>query len=417
MNNKDEKVNDYHTFKKRESYLEVLIEKTKINESEFKGFYNLIMSILIIYLFGLPFYNYVNYGYFIKVKLLTRMFFDFRIFFFVWPLFHFWTYFAFVGEKLRLLRVPWLVMTLFTLTTEIGIFFIGGYLCKSYNFGVSQLIFIVVQCVIHFFKMHSYTRMNRDYREDYLKKLSSDEKPIYTYPKNLNFSNFFYFLRAPVFVYEESYPRNDRINFNYFILKTLKAFFCMVLMYYVYTEHIESVVPLLLTSTLPELVIRLYIPIFVFCFVLFYLLFECVLPAYAELATFADRQFYDDWWNSTDMEEFNRRWNKLVHMFLHRHVYVECSNKLKLPRWLSKIITFLVSAFLHEFCLSILIGLIRPYMTIMMMFQIPLIHFGKKFLNKTTAGNFFFWFSLVVGNPLIFILYNRAQMIEYGHHM
>jgi hypothetical protein len=72
-----------------------------------------------------------------------------------------------------------------------------------------------------------------------------------------------------------------------------------------------------------QLVIQLYMPTCILCFSAFYLIFECVLPGYAELATFGDRQFYDDWWNSTDLEEFNRRWNKVVHMFLYKHVYLE----------------------------------------------------------------------------------------------
>jgi sterol O-acyltransferase len=264
--------------------------------------------------------------------------------------------------------------------------------------------------------MISYTQVNRDYRQDYLKKLKTGEKQISSYPNNINFVNFFYFLRAPTFVYEETYPRTSKFKIKYFILKVLKAFFNITLMYYIYTEHIEITIPVMLTTSIFELIIRLYFPICLWCFFTFYLIFECVLPAYAELATFGDRLFYDDWWNSTDLEEFNRRWNKIVHQFLHRHVYLECLNYYKLSATASKLLTFIFSALLHEYCLCIVIKLFRPYMFLLMMIQLPILAFGKKYLKNTTGGNFFFWYSVLIGNCLIFILYNTAYLLENGHN-
>jgi hypothetical protein len=394
--------------------LDVLIEKTMINQSEFKGFYNLLMTILIFYVLTLPIYNYLNKGYFIKLKMFQKMFKDLQLIILIWPLFHVWTYFSYLQQLMILKGFPKYFLIIYEFFTQLGIFVITTYICLNYNLCTSQLIFTVTQCIVHFFKMHSYSKTNRDYREDYLIKKKIGETPISSYPNNINFSNFFYFLRAPVFIYQESYPRTTGFRFNYCLLKILKSIFCIILVYYVYTEKIESIFPKLMTYSLVELIIRLYIPIFMFCFILFYLIFECLVPAYAELATFGDRQFYDDWWNSTDFEEFNRKWNKMVHMFLYRHVYVECINRYKLKTSTSKVITFFISAILHEYCLCVVVKLFRPYMTIMMMFQIPIIHFGKKYLKNSTGGNFLFWFGMMIGNSLIFILYNRSYIYEYG---
>ena len=75
----------------------------------------------------------------------------------------------------------------------------------------------------------------------------------------------------------------------------------------------------------------------------FYIIFDCILFAFAELTCFAgqwlssffyahsshcflmpihsiDREFYQDWWNSTSFDEFARRWNVPVHTFLLKHV-------------------------------------------------------------------------------------------------
>ena len=408
------RLKDYHSFKHRESHLDVLIEKTKINQSEFKGFYNLIVTIMILYVFTLPIYNYLNKGYFFKLKMLQKMFKDLQYIILVWPLFHFWTYFSYLQQLLILKGFPKLFISLFEIISQLGIFGISSYICLKYDLCTSQLIFTVSQCIIHFFKMNSYSKINRDYRLDYLLKKKVGETPNSSYPNNINFSNFFYFLRAPVFIYQESYPRTTRLRYNYFILKSMKAFFCLILVYNVYSEHIEPVMPTMLKYSLLELLFRLYFPIFVFCLILFYLIFECLVPAYAELATFGDREFYDDWWNSTDFEEFNRKWNKMVHMFLYMHVYLECINQYKLRPYTSKLITFLISAIMHEYCLCVIIRLFRPYMTILMMFQIPLIHYGKRYLKNSTMGNYLFWFGIVIGNSLIFILYYRSYVMEYG---
>lgn len=411
----NEKIITYHSFQHRDGYLDVLFEKSKINQSEFKGFFNMVMSLLILYVFTLPVYNYLNFGYFIKTKAFNKMIDDLSILVLVWPVFHFWTYLAYVLQIMILRGYNKLFCLVFQNVTQIGIFIVTTYICLYSDMCTSHVVFTLVQCIIHFFKMLSYTQVNRDYREDYLSKLKTGEKQLSTYPKNINFENFFYFLKAPTFVYEESYPRSESFRPMYFILKVLKAFFNLTLMYYIYTEHIEVTIPIMLTSSILELVIRLYFPICLWSFCAFYLLFECVLPAYAELATFGDRQFYDDWWNSTDLEEFNRRWNKIVHQFLYRHVYLECNKKWQLSSSTSKLITFLFSAVLHEYCLCVIIKLFRPYMFIMMMMQMPLMIFGKKYFKNTTKGNYFFWFSILIGNCLIFVAYNRAYLLEYGH--
>ena len=45
---------------------------------------------------------------------------------------------------------------------------------------------------------------------------------------------------------------------------------------------------------------------------------ECICNGFAELSRFADRQFYEDFWNSTSQDEFARKWNRCVpRHFLH----------------------------------------------------------------------------------------------------
>ena len=53
----------------------------------------------------------------------------------------------------------------------------------------------------------------------------------------------------------------------------------------------------------------------------FYSFFHSYLNFFAELTYFADRRFYEDWWNAGSLSEYWRKWNFPIHSFLIRHVY------------------------------------------------------------------------------------------------
>ena len=86
---------------------------------------------------------------------------------------------------------------------------------------------------------------------------------------------------------------------------------------------------------------------------------ECICNGFAELSRFADRQFYEDWWNATSWDEFSRKWNKPVHTFLLRHVYASSISSYKLSRSSAMFFTFLLSAAVHELVMAIVTKKIR----------------------------------------------------------
>jgi hypothetical protein len=79
-----------------------------------------------------------------------------------------------------------------------------------------------------------------------------------------------------------------------------------------------------------------------------YVIWECVLNVLAELTRFADRGFYGDWWNSVSWDQYARDWNRPVHNFLLRHVYHSSISALHLSRGSATLVTFLLSALVHE---------------------------------------------------------------------
>ena len=82
-------------------------------------------------------------------------------------------------------------------------------------------------------------------------------------------------------------------------------------------------------------------------------------------ASFADREFYQDWWNSTSWDQFSRKWNKPVHTFLLRHVYASTMYGLQLSRTSATFLTFLLSALCHELVMAVVTKKIRPYLFLM----------------------------------------------------
>ncbi len=77
--------------------------------------------------------------------------------------------------------------------------------------------------------------------------------------------------------------------------------------------------------------VQLLCPVGLIVLNVFLAIFECILNCYAELARFGDREFYQDFWNSTNFDDWSRRWNKPVHEFLKRYLYTYAIETYKVP--------------------------------------------------------------------------------------
>ena len=97
----------------------------------------------------------------------------------------------------------------------------------------------------------------------------------------------------------------------------------------------------------------------------FHLVFECALNFLAEITRFADRRWYGPFWRSSTFLEFSRTWNKPVHTWLLRHVYVD-GMRAGLSRTAALRLAFATSITLHE---AILWGAFRrpvfPYLALL----------------------------------------------------
>lgn len=84
----------------------------------------------------------------------------------------------------------------------------------------------------------------------------------------------------------------------------------------------------------------------------FFALFQSFLNALAEVTRFADRNFYDDWWNSTNLQSYWSTWNKPVYHFMRRHIFSPLIGR----GWSytsASAMVFVFSGFLHELLVGV----------------------------------------------------------------
>ncbi|KAJ5697966.1 hypothetical protein N7488_011650 [Penicillium malachiteum] len=253
-------------------------------------------------------------------------------------------------------------------------------------------------------------------REDLATELTSPLGNI-SYPQNLHIGNYVDFLFCPTLCYELEYPRRRERRWSEIAYKTAAVFGCIFLL--TLTSE-EFIVPVLNEANnqlqafpnitdraliLAETISMLLFPFMVTFLLVFLVIFEYVLGAFAELTRFADRHFYSDWWNSCDWLEFSREWNRPVHHFLFRHVYFPSRSNFSQP--IAMLITFVVSAVFHELVMSCITKKLRGYGFMAMMLQLPIVAVQKSrfFRGRTTLNNVFFWFSMILGLSMMCVLY------------
>ncbi|GAB1518333.1 Sterol O-acyltransferase 2 (Sterol-ester synthase 2) [Rhizoctonia solani] len=237
-------------------------------------------------------------------------------------------------------------------------------------------------------------------------ELTSTGKNRVQFPNNISYANFLDFQMVPTLCYELEYPRTERIRPLYIFEKTVATFGTFTLLYTI-TEH--YIIPLTPTSdqSFARSMLDLALPFMLSYLILFYIIFECICNGFAELSCFGDREFYQDWWNSTSFDEYARKWNKPVHAFLLRHVYQASLSSKRVSKLSATFFTFLLSAVFHELVMAVVTKKIRMYLFGLQMLQIPLIFMGRLPVIKQNKilGNVLFWIGLMAGFPLLCVAY------------
>ncbi|KAK4521061.1 syntaxin binding protein 1 [Mucor velutinosus] len=319
---------------------------------------------------------------------------------------------------------------------------------------MTQSTFFTLHTFVMMMKMHSYTELNSDLATKYRRLLYLKQKiPKWIkeretasdrgysidqqselaameteltfldqeltqgatrYPHNLTLANYVDYLAVPTLVYWMEYPRTDKIRPRYVFEKTTATLGTMLLIYITTERYIYPVLYSRNMSSDARVVLEVLFPFIMNYMLVFYIIFECILNWFAEITRFADRNFYDDWWNSVTFDEYARKWNKPVHHWLLRHVYAISMDNYKISKKSASFVTFLFSSCLHELVMVMLTRKLRMYLFFLQMSQVPLITLGRQpfIKNNPTLGNVIFWVGMFLGPPLLGILYTRQAFRE-----
>ncbi|KAF4461732.1 sterol O-acyltransferase [Fusarium albosuccineum] len=130
------------------------------------------------------------------------------------------------------------------------------------------------------------------------------------YPHNLSFIDHYKWIPLPTLVYELEYPRSDSISWTY-VAEKLAAMVGVLFVMVQVSQH--SIYPVVMETVqmkengvplvgrfqqFPWLLSELIFPFMMEYLLVWYLIWETILNILAELTYFADRSFYDAWWNS-----------------------------------------------------------------------------------------------------------------------
>uniref|UniRef100_A0A1A7XM42 O-acyltransferase n=3 Tax=Iconisemion striatum TaxID=60296 RepID=A0A1A7XM42_9TELE len=239
--------------------------------------------------------------------------------------------------------------------------------------------------------------------------LQGDEHKV-CYPGNLTIRDMYYFVFAPTLCYELNFPRSPKVRMSFLLRRLFEMLFFTQLLVGLTQQWM---IPIIQSSMKPledmdlsrmmERLLRLAVPNHLLWLMFFYWFFHSSMNFTAELLCFGDRQFYRDWWNSETVTYFWQNWNIPVHKWCLRHFYKPLLRR-GFGKMASQSAVFLLSAFFHEYLVSVPLRMFRLWAFMGMMAQLPLAWFVGRFL-RGNYGNAAVWMSIIIGQPFAVLMY------------
>eukprot|EP00057_Strongylocentrotus_purpuratus_P015273 XP_011669747.1 PREDICTED: diacylglycerol O-acyltransferase 1 [Strongylocentrotus purpuratus] len=259
---------------------------------------------------------------------------------------------------------------------------------------------------------------NRRRSEGSNEEANGDQAELVEYPNNLTLNDMCYFMMVPTLCYELNFPRTKRIRKRFLIRRIIELVFlvqlclCLVQQWIVPTV-LNALAPFtsLDTKRMLERVLKLAVPNHICWLIFFYSFFHSWLNVLGEVTKFADRNFYQDWWNAETISYFWKNWNIPVHKWCLRHLYFPLRSK-GVDQQKAQIIVFLVSAIFHEYLVSIPLQMFRLWAFGGMLAQLPLVKLTSKV--KGHWGNVLVWLSLIIGQPVAVLMYFHDYYVMHA---
>ncbi|KAH9421690.1 Diacylglycerol O-acyltransferase 1 [Dermatophagoides pteronyssinus] len=306
--------------------------------------------------------------------------------------------------------------------------------CNPYLLSILCLWYFVV-----FFKLYSYHQVNSWWRTQqvyngYRKptKKTNEQLELYQgetlrawdptrlilYPDNLTITNILRFIYLPTNCYQCNFPMKKSRNFTFMFRCFIEFIFLIELSCVLIQQWI--IIPLEdrhfnpSETTVSQFLLqwsKMSLATITIWLLGFYCIFQSLANLMAEILCFADRHFYDDWWNSRTISEFWRRWNLPIHRWLKRHLFYPTLYQ-GYSHFQATFLVFIFSGIFHEYFVSVPLGRICIHFFFGMCSQI-LFEMLAKNIRSWHLANALVWLSLILGQPLLILLYYN-DVINYN---
>ncbi|CAG9783656.1 unnamed protein product [Diatraea saccharalis] len=226
-----------------------------------------------------------------------------------------------------------------------------------------------------------------------------------------SFKHYVYFLFAPTLLYRDQYPRTKKIRWGFVLYHFMEVAAIIFYNSFLWERFIlpywsdYGKQPKVEAGTVVRGMFACILPGVISFLAGFYMLLHAWLNAAAEILTFSDRYFYEDWWTTSQFSTYYRTWNRVVHSWLRDHIYKPLAPTV--GRVLAISIVFLVSSIAHEIVLALSFGFFYPVLLLMFgvcgLLMVPLTATtGHRYPNIL---NLLMWLSFFVGNGILWSLY------------
>ena len=319
------------------------------------------------------------------------------------------------------------VLVLVYILLQLSFFYFSGWVVSSRTvpFAMPLAIGFMAEQARLSMKMHSYFRekvlWHRRRGQYSSQPISAGHVPVLglAIPSSeyitQELQNFFYFHFIPTLLYRNGYPRTSRIRLGFTVRRLLEA---VGIVYYAFLIFREAIPYFIETAGNPLSVKEFIIATFncmgpgmASMIFTHFLVLHVVQNIGAELTRFADRKFYDDWWNSRTFSVFYRKWNGVVHDFIHAYLYSDMIEYLHLSKFTSLLLSFFISALVHEYLVCVAMGFFLPILAVL--FTGPGLVFILLTKNRTgRIWNIFMWLMLTTGNAMLMVLYMREYFMR-----
>eukprot|EP01116_Phalansterium_solitarium_P023464 TRINITY_DN8228_c0_g1_i1.p1 TRINITY_DN8228_c0_g1~~TRINITY_DN8228_c0_g1_i1.p1 ORF type:complete len:641 (-),score=238.70 TRINITY_DN8228_c0_g1_i1:95-2017(-) len=382
--------------------------------SHVQTIYNVFVAMLMLSLTNTLMHNYYETGQAIDFTILAWVFEGFPVAIVLWLGLFVTSFHAYFLQRA-------VVANLVSSTVARWVSFVIGIVmhvvsAKSvsfFHFHVATAMALMCEVTRFTMKMHSYLTVNRQLQQ--AKAAGSDDPDANVFPRNVTLSNYFEFLWFPCLVYQTSYPRNKSINWRFVFRQSLDFAMCILYIYAVFVRYIQPYLHEMKGDykTLLLGIFKVMLPGMALAMLSFMMLLHSWMNVFAEITRFADRRFYSDWWNARSWSAYYRKWNIVVHNFIHRHIFVELMVNWKVGKHTSMWITFIFSAVIHEYIICVAMGFYKPILFFLFVIPGVLFIYLTRFLKNWSFWNVFMWAMLIIGHGILVGLYSRAWHFHY----